>query len=100
MAERLRSLGYTRPMVEVHLQFASSLSKYLLRRKLTVGDLNPELIEQFVGELRAKNRSWRPTSKALSWLVDFLSEVGVIAALVVPRAGTASRCCSSDTATT
>lgn len=85
MAERLRSLGYTRRMVQVHLQFAGSLSKYLLRRELGTGDLNPEVIEQFVGELRATNRSWRPTSKALSWLVDFLSEVGVIAAPVVAR---------------
>lgn len=85
MAERLRSLGYTRRLVQVHLQFAGGLSKYLLRRELGTGDLNPELIEQFVGELRAKNRSWRPTSKRLSWLVDYLSEVGVIAAPVVPR---------------
>lgn len=89
MAERLRSLGYTRRMVQVHLQFAGSLSKYLLRRELTAGDLNPELIEQFVGELRAKNRSWRPTSRRLSWLVDYLSEVGVMPAPVAarPRSG-------------
>jgi integrase/recombinase XerD len=84
MAQRLEALGYTRRMVEVHLQFAGGLSKFLLQRGVMAGDLSAELIEEFVGALRAKNRSWRPTSKALSWLVDYLRDVGVIAAPGAP----------------
>jgi integrase/recombinase XerD len=26
----------------------------------------------------AKNRSWRPTARSLSWLVDYLRETGVV----------------------
>lgn len=83
MTERLETLGYTRRMVQVHLQFAGTFSRFLLRRGAAAADLSPELIEEFVGGLRAKNTSWRPTSKRLSWLVEYLREVGVIAAPVV-----------------
>jgi site-specific recombinase XerD len=82
MAERLQSLGYTSRMVLVHTQFAGNFSKFLLRRGANVSDVTPELIEEFVGALRAKNRSWRPTSKRLSWLVEYLRDVGVITAPV------------------
>lgn len=77
MAERLTSLGYTPRVMERHLHLAGGLSKFLHGRGLTAGDLSPELIEQFVRALRAKNRSWRPTARSLSWLVDYLVEVGV-----------------------
>jgi integrase/recombinase XerD len=73
MAEKLTTLGYTPRLVERHLQLAGGLSKFLHRRGMAVGDLSPELIEQFIAALRAKNRSWRPTSASLSWLVDYLS---------------------------
>ena len=77
MAERLTALGYTPRLVERHLHLAGGLSKLLYRRGLGAADLNPELIEQFVAALRAKNRSWRPTTRSLSWLVDYLAEIGV-----------------------
>src|SRR5664279_3489449 len=83
MTERLETLGYTRRMVQVHLHFAGNFSRFLLRRGAAAADLSPELIEEFVGGLRAKNTSWRPTSKRLSWLVEYLRDVGVIAAPVV-----------------
>jgi site-specific recombinase XerD len=83
MAERLETLGYTRRMVLVHLQFAGGFSRFLLGRGATARDLGPDLMEEFVGGLRAKNSSWRPTSKRLSWLVDYLRDVGVIAAPVI-----------------
>lgn len=86
MAQRLEALGYTPRMVEVHLQFAGGLSKFLQQRGVMAGDLSSELIEEYVGAVRAKNRSWRPTSKALSWLVDYLRDIQVIATPVVPPA--------------
>jgi len=86
MKERLVTLGYTRRMVERHLQFAGGLSRFLQQRGVTAGDLCPELVGEFVGAIRAKNSSWRPTSKSLSWLVDYLRDAGVATVLVVPRA--------------
>ena len=86
MEERLVRLGYTRRMVERHLQFAGALSKFLQRRGTIANDLCPELVDEFVGALRAKNNSWRPTSKALSWLVDYLRDVGVQLTPVAPAA--------------
>jgi integrase/recombinase XerD len=86
MAERLEALGYTRRMVDRHLHLAGGLSRFMQRRGLTAGDLNPEVIERFVTGVRARNTSWRPTSKSLSWLIDYLSDVGVASTVVVPRA--------------
>jgi hypothetical protein len=87
MAERLDTLGYTQRMVERHLQFAGGLSRFLQRRGLTAGDLSPEVIERFVTGVRARNTSWRPTAKSLSWLVDYLNDLSVVPVVVVPRAG-------------
>jgi integrase/recombinase XerD len=91
MAERLETLGYTRRMVQVHLQFAGTFSRFLFWRGATATEVSPELIEEFVGALRAKNTSWRPTSKRLSWLVEYLHDVGVIAAPVVRGPQTAEQ---------
>lgn len=80
MAEWLTRLGYTPRLVERHLQLAGGLSKFLHRRGLTARDLSQELIEQFAAARRAKNRSRRPTARSLSWLVDYLSDIGVATA--------------------
>jgi integrase/recombinase XerD len=85
MAERLTRLGYRPRLVERHLHLAGGLSEFLHRRGLPASDLSPELIEQFVAALRARNRSWRPTSRSLSWLVDYLTEIGVAAAPAAPQ---------------
>jgi site-specific recombinase XerD len=86
MAETLTALGYTPRLVERHLCLAGGLSRFLHRRGLAAADVSPEVIEQFVAALRAKNSSWRPTARSLSWLVDYLNQLGVTAARPpVPR---------------
>ncbi len=85
MAERLTELGYTPRLVERHLYLAGGLSRFLDRRGLAASDLSPDLMEQFIDALRAKNRSWRPTSRSLSWLVDYLTEVGVATTPAAPE---------------
>jgi integrase/recombinase XerD len=77
MGETLSALGYTPRLVERHLHLAGGLSKFLHRRGLAAADVSPEVIERFVAGLRAKNSSWRPTAKSLSWLVDYLRQIGV-----------------------
>ena len=84
MAQRLETLGYTPRMVQVHLQFAGHFSKFLLRHEVSAGDVGSDSIEEFVAELRAKNTSWRPTAKSLSWLVGYLRDVEVVVATPVP----------------
>lgn len=84
-AERLTTLGYRPRLVERHVHLAGGLSKFLLRRGMAATDLSPELVEQFVAAMRAKNRSWRPTARSLSWLVDYLTEIGVVTAPAAPR---------------
>jgi integrase/recombinase XerD len=79
MAERLERLGYTPRLVERHLHLAGGLSRFLHHRGLAAGDLSLELIEQFVAALRSK----RPTPRSLSWLVDYLEEIGVVTMPVV-----------------
>ena len=60
------------------------LSKFLHRRGLAAADVEPEVIEQFVAALRAKNSSG-PTARSLSWLVDYLRQIGVATGPAVPR---------------
>lgn len=91
MAEQLKALGYTPRMVERHLQLAGGLSRFMQRRGVAASGLGPELIEQYVGAMRARNSSWRPTSKTLSWLVDYLSQIGVMAAPAASPAGSAQQ---------
>lgn len=54
------------------------------RRGLGATDVSAELIEQFVAALRAKNSSWRPTARSLSWLVDYLRLIGVATTAAAP----------------
>jgi site-specific recombinase XerD len=84
MAETLTALGYTPRLVERHLHLAGGLSKFLHRRGLAAADVEPEVIEQFVAALRAKNSSG-PTARSLSWLVDYLRQIGVATGPAVPR---------------
>src|SRR2546429_10027697 len=89
MAERLTALGYTPRLVERHLHLAGGLSKFLHRRGLGAADVEPGVIEQFVAALRAKNSSGRPTARSLSWLVDYMRQIGVAGGPPqgAPRAG-------------
>jgi integrase/recombinase XerD len=84
MTERLTALGYRPRLVERHLHLAGGLSTFLHRHGLAASDLSPEVIEQFVAGLRAKNRVWRPTARSLSWLVDYLEEIGVVTVPAAP----------------
>ncbi|HEX3827871.1 MAG TPA: tyrosine-type recombinase/integrase [Sporichthyaceae bacterium] len=84
MAETLSALGYTPGLVERHLYLAGGLSRFLQRRGLAAADVDQQVIEQFLCELRSKNRAWRPTSRSLSWLVDYLRRVEVIPAPAAP----------------
>jgi integrase/recombinase XerD len=85
MAETLTALGYRPRLVERHLQLTGRLSKFLLRRGLAAADVSPEVVEQFVATLRAENGSCRPTSRSLSWLVDYLRRIGVATTPDAPR---------------
>jgi site-specific recombinase XerD len=86
MVERLTAGGYRPRIVERKMQLAGGLSRFLEQRGFAACDLDAELIEQFVSGLRAKNISYRPSGKALAWLVAYLAEVGVVAtpAVAVP----------------
>lgn len=75
---------YTPRLVERHLHLAGGLSRFLHRRGLAAADVSPEVIEQFLAALRAKNSSWRPTARSLSWLIDYLRQIGVAASPAVP----------------
>ena len=68
MAERLTTLGYRPRLVERHLHLAGGVSKFLQQRGMAANELSPDVIEQFVSVLRAKNRVWRPTARSFrSW---------------------------------
>lgn len=68
LAERLRTLGYTRRTAERQMLLARGLSEFLGQRGSSAAVLSPELIEQFLSTIRW---SWRPTPKTLVWLFDY-----------------------------
>jgi site-specific recombinase XerD len=78
MAGRLTTLGYRPRLIERHLQLAGGVSRFMQQRGIAASELGPDVIEQFVSALRAKNRVWRPTARSLSWLMDYMIESGVL----------------------
>lgn len=56
MAERRTMLDYQPRLVERHLHLADGVSKFLQQRGMPANEFSPDVIEQFVGALRAKNR--------------------------------------------
>lgn len=76
------ALWYSPRLVERHLHLAGGLSRFMFQHGLAVEDVSRGVIEQVVADLRVRNRSWRPTAKSLSWLVDYLIDIGVIGVVV------------------
>lgn len=77
IAGRLESLGY-RPTTMAHqLRLVGKLSRFLQQRELAASGLTGDVVEEFVGELRAGHGSSKPTAKSLVWLAEFFVEIGV-----------------------
>jgi hypothetical protein len=77
IAGRLESLGY-RPTTMAHqLRLVGKLSGFLQQRGLAASELTGDVVEEFVGVLRAGHGSSKPTAKSLVWLVEFFVEIGV-----------------------
>lgn len=83
MAEQLVALGYTRRTATEHMRLVGKLSRFMQQRGLEVSDLSLDVVEQFLGTVRATSSS-RPTARTLSWLLDYLTEIGMVPARVAP----------------
>lgn len=89
MAERLGSLGYAQTTAAGQLQLVGRLSRFMRDRSLAPDELTAEVLEEFFGDLHAHHGSSWPTPKSFTWLVDYLSDVGVVPAPVPPAAQSA-----------
>lgn len=84
MAERLKTLGYAPYTTARQMELVAELSGFLQRRGLRVGEIDPEVMKEFLGSSRTKRWSRRPTPKRLAWLVRYLREVGMVPTPVPP----------------
>lgn len=78
LAQELERLGYARRTAATLMKLAGGLSSWLKDEGLGIADVSPEVVEDFLGGLRARGGSFRPTGKTLSWLVDYLQDTGVV----------------------
>lgn len=72
----LKMLGYGGRTAARQMKLAGGLSRFLQQRGLTTGEVSLELVEEFCGTFRKKGRGWRPTPRALTWLVAYLGRIG------------------------
>ncbi len=81
IAERLESLGFAQRTAVGHIRLVGKLSGFMQRQGLEVSDLSLEVVERFCGIVRTTALSG-PTVKTLAWLLDYLTEIGVVSAPV------------------
>lgn len=82
MAGQLKALGYAPSTAAGQMQLVGRLSQFLEQRGLTADELSAEVVEEFFGDLHAHHGSSWPTPKTFVWLVEYLSEIGVVPAAV------------------
>jgi integrase/recombinase XerD len=84
MSGRLETLGYAPSTVAEKMQLVARLSRFLQRRGLEASDLSAEVVEEFFENLHAHHGSSWPTPKSFGWLIEYLTELGVMAAAPRP----------------
>jgi len=87
IAEELKRLGYAERTADRQMSLVAGLSRFLQRRGVSTDEVNPGLVAEFCATLSEKSRGWRPTPRALAWLVRYLCRVGAttIASSPPPR---------------
>jgi site-specific recombinase XerD len=78
-ADDLREKGYARSFACYKLRLVGKLSKWLTRRRLGVGDLNSEKVQQFIASRKRSGRLLPDDAPALKQLLVHLRSKGVIA---------------------
>lgn len=77
-AEELERQGYAPGSAVTQMQLMAHLSRWMDERKLTVGELSPERLDQFVRARRAAGYRHLVSLQSLSRLLDYLVSVGVV----------------------
>lgn len=77
IAGQLKTLGYAPSTAAGHMYLVGRLSRFLQQRRLVVGELSTEVVEEFFRDLHAHHGSSWPTPKAFRWLVEYLRDIDV-----------------------
>lgn len=89
LAQELTRLGYATLTADGLMKLAGGLSCWLGQRDMGVVDLTEEVIEDFLGSVRAKGGWFQPTGRTLAWLLGYLREIGVVAEPTIAPPGCA-----------
>jgi site-specific recombinase XerD len=82
--DRLLASGYTPGTVRNMLKDIGGLGRWMDREDIAVGDLNPAVIDAFLGDLRAQGTRRVPGVRGFNPLLDYLRGVGVLAEPAAP----------------
>ena len=77
-AGELSRLGYTRCSAEQHVCFIAHLDRWLAAHQLSVGDLNPTVVDLYLTERRAAGYVNYRSGKAMRPLLNYLDQLGVL----------------------
>lgn len=72
--------GYAAPTVDAHLALAAHVSRWLEHEGLGLAEFTPRAAERFCQARRREGRTWLVSLRGVRPLLDFLDELGVIAA--------------------
>lgn len=82
--QKLVGLGYRPGGVAIHLRLMRQLDRWLADAGLTVGELTPARVEQFLADRRAGGQRRVPTLASATALVGYLTELGAVNAASPP----------------
>jgi integrase/recombinase XerD len=77
----LERLGYTPLSAAGHVRLVAHLSRWMLRGSLSASMLTPTTVDAYFAERRAAGYSNSLTARSLRPLLDYLQELGAVAAL-------------------
>ena len=81
LRSELERLGYTPLSAAGHVRLAAHLSRWMIRRRSPVSALTPPTLDAYFAERRAAGYYNSLTARSLRPLLDYLQQLGVVAAL-------------------
>ena len=77
----LERLGYTPLSAAGHVRLVAHLSRWMIQEGLSISALTPATVDAYFAERRATGYYNSLTARSLRPLLDYLQELGVVAAL-------------------
>lgn len=84
----LERLGYTQLSAAGHIRLVAHLSRWMTDRNVAVSGLTPAVVDAYFADRRAAGYTNSLTRRSVTWLLDYLRRLGILAPPQPPVAAT------------